>query len=162
MVLIRMASVWHATLTKPNIIAAVVIGVLLGLIVNLIVVLANRVPVLGCIVAPVGFVAALVLPVLVGALAAAWTGGRGWQTAPAGVLDGALAGGLVELAIRVITFCATVAGLFGPRSVLLGLQAPVQALFAGVWGIGWLVVSLVAAVLLGGLGGFLYNTFVRR
>ncbi len=157
-----MASVWRSTLIKPNIIAAAVIGVLLGLIANLLFVLANRVPVLGCIVAPLALIVGLGLAVLVGALAAAWTGGRGWHTLPAGVLDAALAAGLAELATRIITFCATLAGLFGSRSVSLGLQAPVQAVVAAIWGIGWLVVSLVAAVLLGALGGFLYNTYVRR
>ncbi len=150
------------TVTKPNILFAALIGLIVGLVVNVLLIMADRVPVLGCIVAPLALVVGLGLPLLVGALAAAWAGGRGWMTAPAGVLDGALAAGLAELASRITSLCASLAGVLGPRSLLPSVQAPVRTVFAGVWDIGWLVISLVAAALLGALGGFLYNAFARR
>ncbi len=150
------------TVTKPNILFAALIGLIVGLIANVLFILADRVPLLGCVVSPLALVVGLGLPVLVGALAAAWAGGRGWMTAPAGVVDGALAAGLAELASRIISSCASLAGVLGPRSLFPSVQAPVRAVFAGVWDIGWLVVSLVVATLLGALGGFLYNAFARR
>jgi hypothetical protein len=147
---------------KPNILAAGLIGLTLGLLANILFVLANRVPVLNCIVGPIAFVVGLGLPILIGALAAAWSGGQGWMKTPAGVVDGAVAAGLAELVSRLIGFCVELSGFLGPRAVLPNLEQPVRAAFAGVLGIGWLIVSLVVAALLGALGGFLYNAAVRR
>ncbi len=147
---------------KPNILAAGLVGLTLGLLADVLFVLANRVPFLNCVVAPIALVVGLGLPVLIGALAAAWSRGQGWMRTPAGVLDGAVAAGLAELVSRLIGFCAGLSGFLGPRALLPSVEQPVRAAFAGVLGIGWLIVSLVVAALLGALGGFLYNAAVRR
>jgi hypothetical protein len=147
---------------KPNILAAGLVGLMLGLIADVLFVLANRVPVLNCIVAPFALIVGLGLPVLIGALAAAWSGGQGWMRTPAGVLDGAVAAGLAELVIRLVSFCAGLSGFLGPRLLLPSVEQPVRAIFASMWGIGWLIVSLLVAALLGALGGFLYNAAARR
>ncbi len=149
---------------KTNIIGAAAIGLIVGILADVLFVLADRVPVLACITAPLSLVVGLGVPVLVGALAAAWSGSRGWMTTPAGILDGAIAAGLAELAIRIIGFCASLSGrlLGSPRSLLPSVELPVRAAFAGIWDIGWLVISLVVATLLGALGAFLYRTVARR
>ncbi len=147
---------------KPNILAAGLIGLTLGLLADILFVLANRVPVLSCIVGPIALVVGLGLPVLIGALAAAWSRGQGWMRTPAGVLDGAVAAGLAELVSRLIGFCAELSGFLGPSALLPSVEQPVRAIFASMWGIGWLIVSLAVAALLGALGGFLYNAAARR
>lgn len=152
----------YQTVLKPNIVGAGLIGLTVGLIADVLFILADRVPVLGCVVAPIAFVVGLGLPVLVGALAAAWSRGQGWMRAPSGVFDGAVAAGLAELVIRLISFCAGLSGFLGPRLLLPSVEQPVRALFAGMWGVGWLIISLMVAVLLGALGGFLYNAAARR
>ena len=106
------------------------------------------------------------LPILIGALAAAWGASRGLMTAPAGAIDGALAAFIAELASRLIGLCASLAAarsiFLGPRFLLPSVGPASRALFGGIWELGWLVVSLVVAALLGALGGILYRVLARR
>lgn len=143
-------------------VAAGLIGLMFGLLADILFILANRVPVLNCIVGPMALIVGLGVPILIGALAAAWSRERGWTRTPAGVLDGAVAAGLTELVSRLIGFCAGLSGFLGPRALLPSVEPSVRAAFAGIWGIGWLIVSVLIAMLLGALGAFLYNTAVRR
>ncbi len=78
----------------------------------------------------------------------------------------ALAALLAELVSRLIGFCASIftarSFFFGPRFLLPSVAPATHALFTGVWAIGWFVVSLIVAALLGALGAFLYRAFNRR
>lgn len=82
------------------------------------------------------------------------------------LLDGALAALLAELVSRLIGFCASIftarSFFFGPRFLLPSVAPATRGLFTGVWAIGWFVVSLIVAALLGALGAFLYRAFHRR
>ncbi len=147
---------------KPNILAAGLIGLLVGVLADVLLMQANRVPVINCILTPVALIVGLGLPVLIGALAAAWSSGQGWMRTPAGVLDGAVAAGLAELVSRLIGFCSGLSGFMGPRALVPSVEQPMRAAFAGIWSIGWLIVSLVVAALLGALGGIWYNASARR
>lgn len=146
---------------KSNVILAAIAGLILGVLAELVFAFADRIPVLGCLVAPVALIFGLGLPILIGALAAAW-GNRGVSA----VLDGAIAALLAELVSRLIGFCVDVfaarAFFFGPRFLLPTVEPAARALFTGVWAIGWLVVSLIIAALLGALGALLYRVFKPR
>lgn len=151
---------------KSNVIAAALVGLGIGVVGELFFAFVDRIPVLGCLLVPLAFLLGLGLPILIGAMAAAFGQSRGWLTTPAGALDGALAALLAELTSRLIGFCASLFAargfFFGPRFLLPSVGPVTQALFSGVWAIGWLVVSLIVAALLGALGGFLYNAFGRK
>ncbi len=155
---------------KANIVIAAVVGLVIGILVDVFFAATQRIPVLGCLVGPAAFLFGLGLPVAVGALAAAWSASRGVMAAPSGMLDGALAAALAELASRLIGFCAGLSSFLGPRvsspwlnpGLVPSVESSTRAMFFGVWQIGWLVISLVVAALLGGLGGFLYLARTRR
>ncbi len=140
---------------------AAIAGLVLGIIAELFFAFVDQIPVLGCLAAPVALLFGIGLPVLIGALAAAW-GSRGVTV----LLDGALAALIAELVSRLIGFCASIfdarSFFFGPRFLLPSVEPAARALFTGVWAIGWLVVSLIVAALLGALGAFLYRAFQRR
>ena len=140
---------------------AAIAGLVLGIIAELFFAFVDQIPVLGCLAAPVALLFGIGLPVLIGALAAAW-GNRGMTV----LLDGALAALIAELVSRLIGFCASIFAarsfFFGPRFLLPSVEPAARALFTGVWAIGWLVVSLIVAALLGALGAFLYRAFQRR
>lgn len=148
---------------KSNVIGAAIAGLILGVIAEIFFAFVDQIPVLGCLAAPLALLFGLGLPLLVGALAAAW-GGRGVSV----VLDGALAALLAEAASRLIGFVASIFAarsfFFGPRFLLPSVEPAARALFTGVWAIGWLVVSLIVAALFGALGAFLYryHAFSRR
>lgn len=146
---------------KSNVILAAIAGLILGVLAELVFAFADRIPVLGCLVAPIALIFGLGLPILVGALAAAW-GSRGVTA----LLDGAVAALIAEFVSRLFGFCASLfvarAFFFGPRFLLPSVEPAASALFTGVWAIGWFVVSLIVAALLGALGGFLYGVFNRR
>lgn len=140
---------------------AAIAGLVLGIIAELFFAFVDQIPVLSCLAAPIALLFGIGLPVLIGALAAAW-GNRGVTV----LLDGALAALLAELVSRLIGFCASLFAarsfFFGPRFLLPSVEPAARALFTGVWAIGWLVVSLIVAALLGALGAFLYRAFQRR
>ena len=146
---------------KSNVIAAAIVGLVLGVIAELFFAFIGQLPVLGCLVTPLALLVGLGLPIFIGWLAAAW-GPRGVTA----LLDGALAALTTEIASRVFGFCASlVAGrafLFGARLPLPSVEPAARALFAGLWDIVWFVVALVAAVLLGALGALVYNLSKRR
>lgn len=151
---------------KSNVVVAAVVGLILGVVAEVLFALVGRIPILNCLLAPLAFLLGLGLPMLIGAIAAASGQSRGWLTTPAGALDGALAALLAELISRLIGFCVSLFAargfFFGPRFLMPSVGPITQALFSGVWAIGWLVVSLSVAALLGALGGFLYNAFSRK
>ncbi len=142
---------------KTNIVLAASVGLVVGIAADVFFAFATRVPLLGCLFAPVAFVVGLALPVLIGALAALWGRARGLMTTPSAIVDGALAAGLAELLSRVIGFCASLSGFMGPRFILPSVEQSARGVFSGVWALGWLVISVVLAALLGALGGFLYQ-----
>ena len=146
---------------KSNVIAAAIVGLILGVLAELFFAFIDQLPVLGCLAAPIALLVDVGLPILIGALAAAW-GPRG----VAALVDGALAALTAEIVSRVFGFCASLLAarsfFFGPRLLLPSVEPAARALFTGLWGIGWLVVALVAAVLLGALGALLYNVSKRR
>lgn len=148
-----------------NVVAAAAAGLVLGVLAELFFAFVDRIPVLGCLSTPVALVFGLALPVLIGALAAAWGTRIGLLAAPSGMVDGAAAATLAELISRLIGFCASLVAarsfFFGPRFLLPSVGPAARTLFAGVWSIGWLIVSLAVAALLGALGGFLYRTSRR-
>ncbi|MBI4789065.1 MAG: hypothetical protein HY782_18695 [Chloroflexi bacterium] len=151
---------------KSNIVAAAIVGLILGVLAEIFFAFVYRVPVLGCLFTPVAFLFGFGLPVLIGALAASFGSARGWLSTPSEVLDGALAAALAELVSRLFGFCASLlatrAFFFGPRFLLPSVEPASRALFTGVWELGWLVLSLLVAALLGALGAFLYNVRSRR
>ncbi len=143
---------------KTNVVLAALVGLVIGIAADVFFAFVTRVPVLGCLFTPVAFIVGLALPVLIGALAALWGTTRGLMTTPSAVLDGALAAALAELVSRVIGFCASLSTFMGPRVILPTVEGSARGVFAGIWDLGWLVVSVVVAALLGALGGFLYQT----
>ena len=147
---------------KSNVVTAAIVGLILGVAAELFFAFVDRIPFLGCLFAPIALLFGLGLPILIGALAVALAPARG-LTSP---LDGALAAVLAELISRLVGFCASLAAaqsfFFGPRFLLPSVQPATRALFAGVWSLGWLVVSLIVAALLGALGGFLYAAWGKR
>ena len=146
---------------KSNVIAAAIVGLVLGVLAELFFAFLDQLPVLGCLAAPIALLADVGLPILIGALAAAW-GSRGVTA----LLDGGLAALTAEVGSRVFGFCASVLAarsfFFGPRVLLPSVEPAARALFSGLWAIVWLVVALVAALLLGALGALLYNVSRRR
>lgn len=151
---------------KSNVIAAAIVGLVLGVIAEFFLAWAGQVPVLGCLLSPVALLVDLALPILIGALAAAWGASRGLLTTPSGVVDGALAAVLAELTSRLVSFCAslvTARSFFpGPRVLVPTVGPAAYAFFAGVWGLGWLVISLIVAALLGALGAVLYRAMLKK
>lgn len=151
---------------KPNVLAASAIGLVLGIAAEFLFAYADRVPVLGCLLTPVALLLGLGLPVIIGGLAAAWGARQGLMTMPTGIADGALAAALAELVSRLIGFCAQMAAAralyFGPRFLLPSVGPSTGFLFSGVWALGWFVVSIAIAALLGAIGGLLYNARTRR
>ncbi len=145
---------------KPNIILAAIAGLILGVLAEFVFAFANRIPVLGCLVTPVALIFGLGLPILIGGLAA--LGNRGVSA----VLDGAYAALLAELVSRLLGFFlslfASQSFFFGPRFLLPSVEPAARSVFSGIWAIGWLVVSLIIAALLGALGAFLYRAYNRR
>jgi hypothetical protein len=146
---------------KSNVVMATIAGLILGVIAELFFALVGQLPLLGCLLTPVALLFGLGLPILIGALAAAW-GHRG----AVGLLDGALAALLVELVSRVFGFCASILAassfVFAPRFLFPSVEPAAHTLFTGVWAIGWFVVSLIVTALLGALGAFLYSILNRR
>ena len=146
---------------KSNVIAAAIVGLILGVIAELFFAFVDQIPVLSCLAAPIALVVDLGLPILIGALATAW-GSRGVTA----LVDGALAALTAEIASRVFGFCASLLAarsfFFGPRVLLPSVEPAARALFTGLWAIVWLVISVAAAALLGALGAFLYNLSRRR
>lgn len=145
---------------RSNIALAAILGLVLGVVADIFFFNVERIPGLGCFFTPVALLVGLGLPVLVGAVAAAGRGSRGWMATPSGVWDGALAAGLAELVSRMISFCASISGFTGPRLLLPSVEHSARGVFAGIWELGWLVAALLVAALLGALGGFIYH--VRR
>jgi hypothetical protein len=145
---------------KSNVIIAAIAGVILGIIAELFFVFVGRMPVLGCLAAPVALLFGLGLPVLVGALAAA-LGSQGVTA----IVDGAVAALLAQFVSGVFGFCASLfvaqSYFFGPSFLLPTVAPAARTLFTGVWELGWLVIALAIAAILGALGGFLYD-FRRR
>ena len=141
---------------KSNVVIAAIAGVILGIIAELFFAFVDRLPVLGCLSAPVALLFGLGLPVLVGALAAAW-GKRGVTT----IVDGALAALLAQFISGLFGFCASLfaapAYFFSPRYLMPPVVPAARTLFTGIWELGWFVVALGIAALLGALGGFLYR-----
>lgn len=151
---------------KSNVIVAAVIGLVLGVAAELLFAFGGNIPLLSCVIAPVAWLFGLALPVLIGVLAAAWGSRRGLMTTPGGIADGAVAAALAELVSRVIGICASIisAGdsFLGPRFLLPSVGPSARALFSGVWSLGWLVVSIAVAAILGAIGALLYNATTRR
>jgi hypothetical protein len=145
---------------KSNVIIAAVAGLILGVLAEFVFAFANRIPLLGCLVTPVALIFGLGLPILIGGLAA--LGNRGVSA----ILDGAYAALLAELVSRMLGFCVSISAaqsfFFGPRFLLPSVEPAARTVFTGIWAIGWLVVSLTVAALLGALGAFLYRAFNRR
>jgi hypothetical protein len=146
---------------KSNVAAAAIVGLVLGVLAELFFAFVDQLPVLGCLAAPIALLVDLGLPILIGALAAAW--------GPRGVIalwDGGLAALCAEIASRIFGFCASLLAarsfFFGPRVLLPSVESAARALFSGLWAIVWFVVALVAAVVLGALGALLYNVSRRR
>ena len=144
---------------KPNVVLAAMAGVLLGVIAEFVFAFIDRIPVLGCFAAPVALLVGLGLPVIVGALAAAW--GKRGVTA---IADGALAALVAQFVTGGCGFCASLvvarAYFFGPSFLLPTVAPAARTLFTGVWALGWFVISLGIAALLGAFGVFLHG--VRR
>ena len=151
---------------KSNIVIAAIAGLVLGVIAELFFAFVYRIPVLGCLFTPVALLFGFGLPILIGAMAAAFSSSRGLLTTPSETFDGALAAALAELVSRLFGFCASLLAarsfFFGPRFLLPSVEPASRALFSGVWELGWLVLSLIVAALLGALGAFLYNVRSRR
>jgi hypothetical protein len=118
---------------------AAIAGLVLGIIAELFFAFVDQIPVLSYLATPIALLFGIGLPVLIGALAAAW-GNRGMTV----LLDGALAALIAELVSRLIGFCASIFAarsfFFGPRFLLPSVEPAARALFTGVWAIGWLVV----------------------
>jgi hypothetical protein len=149
---------------KSNVIVAAIVGLIIGIVAEFILAAIDRIPIIGCLFTPVALLAGLALPILIGWLAAMLGDSRGWLTTPSHLLDGALAAALAEFIVRILGFCASIvgAGSFygGPR--VLSVEPGVRAMFTGVWSLGWLVVALAIAAILGAIGAFVYDTAQRR
>lgn len=145
---------------KSNVVIASIAGIILGIIAELFFAFVDRIPVLGCLSAPVALLFGLGLPILVGALAAA-LGSPGVRA----VADGAIAALLAQLVSGLLGFCASLFAapsyFFGPRFLMPTVAPAARTVFTGIWELGWLVVALAIAAILGALGGFLYG-FKRR
>ncbi len=150
---------------KSNVIAAALLGLILGVLVELFFAFIDRVPLLDCLLSPVGLILGLGLPILIGAMAAAFSRSSGLMNTPTAMVDGALAAVLAEFASRLVGLCASLAAtrgfFFGPRFLLPNVEPAARAITFGVWEIGWFAVSLFVATLLGALGGFLYRVMVK-
>ncbi len=148
-------------LLKTNVIVAALVGFVIGVIVEFFFAAIDRSPALSCLFSPVSILFDLALPLLIGALAAAWASSKGWLSGPSGMLDGAAAAFLAELGSRIIGFCASLviarSFFFGPRLLTPSVGPATNALFTVVWSLGWLVVSLAVAALLGAGGSLLYQ-----
>lgn len=151
---------------KVNVIAAALVGLILGVVVEFFFTAASRGTVLECLFAPVAFIFGLGLPILIGVLAAAWGRSRGLMTTPTGIADGAIAAALAELVSRLVGLCASLIAarsfFLGPRFLLPSVGPATHALFSGVWELGWFLVSLAVAAILGALGALIYSAMVRR
>ncbi len=143
---------------RTNVVLAALVGLAVGIGADIFFAFATRVPLLGCLFAPVAFLTGLVLPMLIGALAALWGRTRGLMTTPTAILDGALAAALAELVSRLIGLCANLTTFLGPRVILPTVEYSARGVFAGVWDLGWLVISIALAAGLGAIGAFLYQT----
>ncbi len=147
---------------KSNVVLAAITGVILGVVAELFFAFVDRIPFLGCLFAPVALLFGLGLPILIGALAVAFAPSRGLSSP----LDGALAAVLAELVSRLVGLCASLGAarsfFFGPRFLLPSVGPATHALFAGVWDLGWLVVALIVAAILGAVGAFLYALWNRQ
>ena len=99
---------------------------------------------------------------LVGAFAVMFAPSRE-MTVP---LDGALAAALAELVSRLIGFCASIffaqSFFFGPRFLLPSVEPATRAIYSGIWSIGWFVVSLAVAAILGAIGAVVYALKSKR
>lgn len=141
---------------KSNVIFAAMAGLVLGVIADLFFAFIDSLPLLGCLFTPVALLFGLGLPLLIGALAVMFAPARK-LTAP---LDGALAAALAELVSRLLGFCASLffaqSFFFGPRFLLPSVEPATRALYSGVWSLGWFVVSLAVAAILGALGAAVY------
>lgn len=141
---------------KPHVITAALAGLALGIVAELFFAFVDNIPFVGCIVTPIAWLFGLGLPLLIGALAVGFAPTRG-LTSP---IDGALAAALAELISRLFGFCASLAFarsfFFGPRFLFPSVEPTARALFSGIWSLGWLVVSLFIAAILGTLGALLY------
>lgn|SRR5574341_365760 len=150
---------------KSNVIAAALIGLILGILVEFFFAYADRVALFSCLFSPVALIFGLGLPILIGAMAAAFSRSSGLMTTPTAMVDGALAALLAEFASRLVGLCASLAAtrgfFFGPRFLLPSVEPTARAITFGVWEIGWFVVSLFVAILLGALGGLLYRVMVK-
>ncbi|MBI5034707.1 MAG: hypothetical protein HZB51_29645 [Chloroflexi bacterium] len=147
---------------KSNVVLAAIAGLVLGVIAELFFSLVDQIPVIGCLVTPVALLFGLGLPLLIGAFAVIFAPSRE-LTAP---MDGALAAALAELVSRLVGFCASLyfarSFFFGPRFLLPGIEPATRALFSGIWSLGWLVVSLAVAAILGAIGASAYALRNRR
>lgn len=147
---------------KSHVITAAMVGLVLGVIVEFALNAAEQIPLVGCLFAPIAILFGLGLPVLIGALAVAVAPARG-LSAP---IDGALAAGLAECISRLVGFCASLifarSFFWGPRVLLPSVEPAARAMFAGVWSLGWFVVALLIAALLGAIGAVVYTARVKR
>ncbi len=150
---------------KSNVITAAVVGLVIGIVVELLFAFAARVPLLSCLVTPVAWLFGLGLPIFIGALAAMFAKSSGLMTTPNAALDGAAAAALAELVSQLARLClslATASRFFsGPRFLLPSVEPAAVGLFSLVWALGWFAISLIVAAILGALGGFSYRTFKR-
>ncbi len=150
---------------KSNVIAAALLGLILGALAELFFTYMDRFPSLGCLLSPVALIFGLGLPMLIGAMAAAFSRSSGLMNTPTAMVDGALAALLAESVSRVVGLCASLAAtrgfFFGPRFLLPSVEPAARVVTLGVWEIGWFVVSLFVATLLGASGGFLYRVLVK-
>ena len=141
---------------KSNVVLAALAGLVLGVIAELFFDFVDNIPVIACLVTPVAWLFGLGLPLLIGALAVMFAPSRE-LTAP---IDGALAAALAEFVSRLFGFCASIffarSFFFGPRFLLSSVEPAARALFSGVWSLGWFVVSLAVAAILGAMGASLY------
>ncbi len=147
---------------KSNVVLAALAGLILGVIAELFFDFVNSIPVIGCLVTPVALLFGIGLPLVIGAFAVMFAPSRE-LTAP---IDGALAAALAELVSRLVGFCASLffarSFFFGPRFLLPTVEPATRALFSGIWSLGWLVVSLVIAAILGAIGASVYAVKNKR
>lgn len=147
---------------KSNVVLAAIAGLVLGVIAELFFNFADNIPVIACLITPVALLFGFGLPLLIGAFAVMFAPSRE-LTAP---IDGALAAALAELVSRLVGFCASLffarSFFFGPRFLLPSIEPATRAVFNGIWSLGWLVVSLVVAAILGAIGASVYAVKNRR
>lgn len=147
---------------KSSVVLAAIVGLVLGVVAELFFAFVDRIPFIGCLATPLALLFGLGLPLLIGALAVMFAPSRGF-TSP---IDGALAAALAEFVSRLVGFCASLffarSFFFGPRVLLPSVEPATRALFAGIWSLGWLVVSLVVAAILGAIGAMVYAGMRKR